>query len=85
MGNNAEIVIRLQGQYLTMEVSLQKQYVNLTSGLLGGSDEQDSSLKLEQLLYREIYSPEVCSYSGSIQTSSSTPILHLYTSLHHHI
>jgi hypothetical protein len=23
---------------------------------------------------REIYSPEVCSYSGSIQTSSSTPI-----------
>ena len=74
MGNNAEIVIRLQGQYLTMEVSLQKQYVNLTSGLLGGSDEQDSSLKLEQLLYREIYSPEVCSYSGSIQTSSSTPI-----------
>lgn len=76
IADNVEILIRLQGQYLTMEFLLNFKYLELTSGLLCGSGEENSTLKFEQLLYREIYSPDVCTYSGTIQGSSPSPIVY---------
>lgn len=73
VGDQSEIHITLQSQYLVMEVVLDNQYVSTTSGILSGSGSTNSTLKIESLLYKEIYSPNVCLYTGSTQTPQSTP------------
>lgn len=74
IGNDINILIRQQGQYLTLEVEMAIGHLSLTSGLLGGSGETSATSKQSQLLYREIYSPSICMYSGVIQSASNTEI-----------
>lgn len=75
IGDDINILIRQQGQYLTLEVEMAIGHLSLTSGLLGGSGETSANSKQSQLLYRDIYSPSVCMYSGAIQSASNTEIM----------
>ena len=70
--DQAQVGVRLQGQYLVMEVILSHQYVSTTSGILGGSGVSNSTLKINSLLYKEVFSPNVCVYTGPTQTPQST-------------
>lgn len=79
INSEIEIIVRLQGRYLNVQINLPNSLVSSTTGLLSGKGSMQSTSKLDHLMYTEVYQMKTCESNSSKQMSSSVPYQELLT------